>query len=377
MARDWQDMHILLLSGRALQFTLCICFGTYTWEFLTSLPFDWAVFTGKLRFSLAVVPYMIARYMLLLALIAALRAINVFEPIDCVAWYHLVYSTGHICVAMASLLLLLRVIAITERNKYVMIFLGPFFLAQCGTLVHVSIAVRSVAFPAIYACGAGNTVAGRGNTWVSLAFDTACTVVMLIALLQTPGRGFWKLLGLIYFVVATVSHLIVAVFLVLNLNDAINTIPQAIAVMALVICSTRLYRDLTQYRTESTDYHDASIRGTRLEFVKSDFTDASVDPVSRTGPRQTGLGHGSGKKTYPDDYDIEIAITEDERERKVHPILRENRSDGDISVVTVANIGEFSSRDHSYTVDNGIHIPVVFPPDSKTGVLQTTPVHGS
>ncbi|KAH7102362.1 hypothetical protein BKA62DRAFT_769793 [Auriculariales sp. MPI-PUGE-AT-0066] len=374
MVRDWQDPTTLLLSGRAFEFTVCICSGTYLWEFFTSLSFDWAIFTGKFKFRLSVVPYMIARYMLLLALMAGIRVVNVFEPINCVAWNHLVYLTAHICVAMGSVLLLLRVFAITEYNIYIVIFLGLFYFAECGMLLHTAIVVESMPFPAIYACGAVNTVASLGNMWVALSFDTACTVIMLVALLRTPGGGFWKFLvqqGFIYFVVTTVCYLVCVIFLMLNLNDAINELPQTVAVTILIICATRMYRDLAYYSKESTEYPDTSTRAGQLIGSWAFSTGLSTSTV-----KPSTIDFRKADR-YNKDYDVEMAPVDDERGFKNHTNLRDTRSEGDVSVITEANIGEFDSRDGSYTVDNGINLPIVFPPGSRTGVLKTTPARNS
>ncbi|KAH7108511.1 hypothetical protein BKA62DRAFT_24336 [Auriculariales sp. MPI-PUGE-AT-0066] len=390
---DWREPNTLLLSGRAFELIVCIAFGVYLWEFLSSLPFDWAHFSGKIKFRLPLIPYMIARYVLLLALIAGLRVINVFEPIDCQAWNHIVYATAHLCIAMASLLLVLRVVAITERNRYVMAFLGTFYLANCGMLLHGVIVAQSIYFPPLYACAALNTVASRANMWVALSFDTSCTGILMYSLLRTPGGGFWKFLvqqGVIYFLITTGCYLICVIFLMLDLNDALNELPQTIALTSMVICATRMYRDLAQYDHNSTQYYlnETSTAGTRLQFPNistpaasrpfaSSFSNSPATP-SRASITIDFRKPGEPKAdNYSKGYvDLEMSNVDEEKTFKNRAKLEATRSEGAISVATGPGIGTFGSCVGTFTVDNGVTASGVFPADSETCTIKSaTPLY--
>ncbi|KZV80296.1 hypothetical protein EXIGLDRAFT_781163 [Exidia glandulosa HHB12029] len=203
--------------------------STRRWEFLVSFWFDKEFFTGKRPFRWTFIVYFLARYLILLGLIAGVRITNAFQPINCVVWNYLVYSCAHACFACASLLLLLRVFAIGQWNRWITIPLGAFYLANVGTLVHTVAMTESEYKAELFLCGASNTVASRINVFTSFVFDLTCLITMLTLLMRERGLGIWKFLvqqGVVYFMVATALYLFSSIFLILNLNDAMNEIPQ-------------------------------------------------------------------------------------------------------------------------------------------------------
>ncbi|EJD51610.1 hypothetical protein AURDEDRAFT_111723 [Auricularia subglabra TFB-10046 SS5] len=325
---NWQDPVTLLLCARAFEILTSICFGLYLWEFLVSFPFDWEHFTLRRPFRWTFCIYFLARYLILLGLIAGVRISNVLNPIDCDTWNHLVYASAHGCFVFSSLLLLMRVTAIAGRNMWLSLFLGTFYLGNVGTLVHgislLFMAVhvpdlsrrsdggtwlrcstmlhsshehpqaKAVYIPQLFLCGAANTVASRINVFTSFAFDLTCLITMLVLLMRTHGGDLWTFLvaqGIMYFVVTAVSYLIPAIFLVLNLN-----------VTSMAICATRMYRHLSTFDTHNGEAFSLSGPSVRVA--------AGTWPP----PRPTGIVGGVS---------IDVQITRDidlesqDRDRKV------------------------------------------------------------
>lgn len=301
----WQDPVTLLLCARAFEIFTSICFGLYLWEFLVSFPFDWEHFTLRRPFRWTFCIYFLARYLILLGLIAGVRISNVLNPIDCDTWNHLVYASAHGCFAFSSLLLLMRVTAIAGRNMWLSLFLGTFYLGNVGTLVHGVTVAKAVYIPQLFLCGAANTVASRINVFTSFAFDLTCLITMLVLLMRTHGGDLWTFLvnqGIMYFIVTAVSYLIPAILLVLNLNDAMNEIPQVAAVTSMAICATRMYRHLSTFDTHNGEAFSLSGPSVRVA--------AGTWPP----PRPTGIVGGVS---------IDVQITRDidlesqDRDRKV------------------------------------------------------------
>ncbi|KZV85085.1 hypothetical protein EXIGLDRAFT_265553 [Exidia glandulosa HHB12029] len=302
---SWKDPETVFLCARAFEFIVAFAFGVYIWEFLITLPFDFQFFLRKRPFRWTFVAYALTRYLMLLALIAAIRMSNVLTPVNCTTWNRIVYTCAHACFALASLLLFLRVVAISDRNIYIILFLGAFYLANLGTLIHGATLSRAIFVPELWLCGATNTVASRVNVWMSFGFDLACLAIMLTVLLRAPGGGLWRLLvnqGTIYFIVATLSYLLPAIFLALDLNDAMNEIPQTISLVTMVICASRMYRTLSTFDpTSDTRTFVGSGLVLTLPTLSTETRRHSRMPSAPSTQFNFGhnphLGHGHGRES--------------------------------------------------------------------------------
>ncbi|KZV97139.1 hypothetical protein EXIGLDRAFT_764734 [Exidia glandulosa HHB12029] len=254
---SWKDPETVFLCARAFEFIVAFAFGVYIWEFLITLPFDFQFFLRKRPFRWTFVAYALTRYLMLLALIAAIRMSNVLTPVNC---------TDRLCA---------------------------FYLANLGTLIHGATLSRAIFVPELWLCGATNTVASRVNVWMSFGFDLACLAIMLTVLLRAPGGGLWRLLvnqGTVYFIVATLSYLLPAIFLALDLNDAMNEIPQTISLVTMVICASRMYRTLSTFdpTSDTRTFVTETRRHSRMPSAPSTQFNFGHNPH---------LGHGHGRES--------------------------------------------------------------------------------
>jgi len=246
---DWQNPETLLLSARAFVLFCHVVFGIYLWEFLISLDFDWAFWTGKEKWRWTYVPYFLTRYTALAALILAVRITNALSPMDCQPWAYAIYSLAHTSLGFASLLLLLRVVAVSGKNLLVMIFLGVFYLVNWAFLIRgITLAKGEAVYLAtLQTCGVLHTRAHQTNVYITFGFDLACSVLLIVFLMRNRGSGLWRTLltqGIVYFLLATLSYLMSGIFLTINLNDPINVIPEVACMATMSICATRMYRAL-------------------------------------------------------------------------------------------------------------------------------------
>ncbi|EJD36018.1 hypothetical protein AURDEDRAFT_154717 [Auricularia subglabra TFB-10046 SS5] len=247
---DWHDPVVIARCARLSIFFQDLCGGWYMWEFLISLRFDWEHVTGKHPFRWPQIAYFGARYLLMMSGLMAFRTSLAFGPVNCEAWYHGSYALAHVCVACGSLLLFLRVIAISGRNKLVIAMLCAFYIVQLLALINATVRIRAVYMPELLMCGVANSIVSRLNFFISFGFDFVCLCIVFWYLFAARGAGMWNLLfsqGVIYFIVVISAYMIPAILLILNLNDFMNEMLKVPSVVILIVCTTRMYRDLVVF----------------------------------------------------------------------------------------------------------------------------------
>ncbi|KZV87608.1 hypothetical protein EXIGLDRAFT_839834 [Exidia glandulosa HHB12029] len=248
---NWHDPVVELQCARLSLFFLHIVIGVYGWEFLVSLPFDWQHITRKRALRWTHVPYFVARYALLLAVLGGIRIANVPNPISiCTQWWRFMFATGHAAVMMSSLLLAMRAIAVAESNRWVIGCLTALWLAGGATMFHAAVTIRGVYIEQYSACGVTHIGQESVNFILTAVMDIACIVIMLFALLQRKGVGLWKLLvsqGILYFIVTLIAYIPSTILIMLDLNDAMSAMLLPLTLILLVISATRMYRNLLDY----------------------------------------------------------------------------------------------------------------------------------
>jgi len=240
----------MLLSTRAYVLICHLTFGLYLFEFITTLPFDWAFWTGKQKWRWSYVPYFGARYGALLAWILLLRITNVLAPIDCQPWLFAFLASSHVSMGFSSVLLLLRVVAVSGRHKVATPVLAVLCLGNWAGLIHGVTMGRGETMLQSdqYLCVFLNANMHLINVAVSFGFDLTCLLVMFLFLVRGhSGGSLWRTLvtqGINYFLTVTTGYLLATVFLKINLNDGINSTVQILLLGAMTMGATRMYRSL-------------------------------------------------------------------------------------------------------------------------------------
>ncbi|KAH9984314.1 hypothetical protein BJV74DRAFT_886472 [Russula compacta] len=239
--------------------------------------------------------YSITRLAALMAIILAFIGLDVTTRYSCQAWVTLGFFSGFLSIAAASLLIVIRVIAIWSRNKVVVaIAAGVWainvsvmirgksfslllweFLISMILLLHLQ--VRSAWDPSQGGCFVFNIDSTKPTTIVILITDIVLLLIMLVGLLRLrrqSGGAFgiasilWKQ-GLIWLLLATIVEVPPNVFIILNLNEPLDMIFLHSSVIAMSIAATRMYRSLADSVSGSTEV---------LPFVSSlAFTTVRVD----------------------------------------------------------------------------------------------------
>ncbi|CAL1708517.1 unnamed protein product [Somion occarium] len=185
--------------------------GLYFWEFFTSLDFDWTFLTGKRRLKWPTVVYFLNRYCFLAALISLMYAqdITTTVQIDCRVVYDIVQVTGNMSVGLSSMTFALRTAAI-----YGLLFCK---LANSGSTGYR----EKVA-----------SIYKLETKLISRMAQKSQTVTMLF-------RD-----GLIYYIVALLGNVLVAVFELLDIDPIFDVMFNMPSIAIMTIAATRAVRNL-------------------------------------------------------------------------------------------------------------------------------------
>ncbi|OCH89496.1 hypothetical protein OBBRIDRAFT_888347 [Obba rivulosa] len=245
---DWQDPNVIAADGTTLIRLTHAVAGLYTWEWVTTLDFEWSVFTGKRPWKWPTFLYLSSRYCVLVAIISQLIIFNVTHEINCTALERAIEGFAFVAMDSASALIALRAFAFWRRNYYVLTVIIAAFMANVGIQIHDMVVATSSWDSSANSCILQNTSRMRLQLIATFATDVVLLVTMLSGLiLRRTYCGLYQLLlsqGLLWAVIATLSYIPPVLLSSLNLNGIMNLMTPTVAYVTLVICATRMHRDL-------------------------------------------------------------------------------------------------------------------------------------
>ncbi|KAH9954863.1 hypothetical protein BC827DRAFT_1272185 [Russula dissimulans] len=280
--------------------------GLYIWEFVTTLDYEWSVIQKRRPYRWTIWLYSITRVSTLVALIINMIGFDVDRQINCQLWviFELIFS--YLAFASASLLIVLRVIAVWNRNKIVSVISLAIWATNVGFLIHgehhkgeLSIPptcildhlgltpypqLQGVWSPLTSTCLVPNTTASELNIIVSLITDTLLLIIMLIGLFRwrleegntsSFGRLLWTQ-GIIWLFLATIAYVPPVVVIALDLNAPFNLMFQTPALITMSIAATRLYRSLSDFNNRGSSISS--------DFQKSGSSTTETHPHIRVAP---------------------------------------------------------------------------------------------
>ncbi|KAH9054898.1 hypothetical protein EDB87DRAFT_1567925, partial [Lactarius vividus] len=189
--------------------------GIYIWEWVSTVQFEWEVFTGRRRFRWSFVAYELCRTLCLASIITIIAGFNLTHHFNCEAWFRALLVFSYFGIAFSSLLILLRGVAIWGRSLTVLVFTASVWLCNIGTATY-SVRQGSVVWvPAINACLITQTARFRWGITVNFITDVILLTVMFAGVLNKRNTtGLWKVLyiqGLSWIFVAALSEILPAV----------------------------------------------------------------------------------------------------------------------------------------------------------------------
>ncbi|KZV76808.1 hypothetical protein PENSPDRAFT_679826 [Peniophora sp. CONT] len=223
--------------------TLHICIGVAVWEYSSTFDYEWDVFRGKRRYLWSIWVYSGCRLAMLLCFLLLVVQQNGWLTQHCTAFYIAALGSSYVSLGLASLLIVLRTVAVWERRKSVM------FIAYSVWVVSVAFNIRDLTFlrayfsPDYQSCIAYDTHEFVLNTAGILGSDALLLLLMLIGILRMREArrfGIARFLfrqGVVWLALAMLVEVPVLAFAVLHLNDPLTSILQPIEVVSLSVMS--------------------------------------------------------------------------------------------------------------------------------------------
>ncbi|KAH9019174.1 hypothetical protein EDB85DRAFT_583104 [Lactarius pseudohatsudake] len=242
---DWKSPTVIAAEYFALIKVCHVMAGILIWELVVYIGFEYSFLTGKRKFRSSFLLYLGARWFPLFAIIVILVGFDSANQINCQLF-------SYLSMISASALIGLRIAAIWGLNKIAISIAFIAWLVHAGFLIHSVVVLRAAWRGGV--CTITNPSQTRNNIPVTLVTDLVLLVLMLTGLLRWENArqrgGVWWLLytqGLAWMTTVVVAEALITVFILLNLNDAMNLMFQLPALLTLTICASRMYRGLADY----------------------------------------------------------------------------------------------------------------------------------
>ncbi|KAF8487264.1 hypothetical protein DFH94DRAFT_704549 [Russula ochroleuca] len=173
--------------------------GIFLWEFFTNLDFEWSFIRRRRRYRWTIWIYSLSRLATLAAVISNLVLLNLDTSPNCSFSTPVIFASfsAYLALAAASLLLVIRVIAIWNRNKVVIVVAttmwainGAFFIQGISQFRYVG-----------DHCKALSVEASKITMIVSFLTDVFLLIIMLVGLFRldchrhgalATGRFLWN-----------------------------------------------------------------------------------------------------------------------------------------------------------------------------------------
>ncbi|KAH9962366.1 hypothetical protein BC827DRAFT_1383527 [Russula dissimulans] len=295
--------------------------GLYIWEFITHLDYEWSIIRGHRPYRWTIWIYSTARLATLLAVIVnlVLRDVTILTPTSCRIWMIFQFVSplfvdllflirrhsvlpdlthfqvfAYMTFSLSSLLIVLRIIAIWNWNKFVMAFAVATWLTNASFLIEGTTQVRAEWVPDFPSDSCGPINVKGDKLWITamLVTDVALLFTMIIGLLRLRhhgggrfdlGRLLWK-----------------QVFIFLNLNGSFSFSPafqykilillqisvlfdhmfMMPSLITMSIAATRIYRSLADFVFHN-DVVNGSDNPPKIDHTISDIRWTNTIPVPR------------------------------------------------------------------------------------------------
>jgi len=308
--------------------------GIFLWEFFTTLDYEWSVIRGRRPYRWTIWIYSLTRVAGLMSVILNLVGMSVSTPFNCQLWIAFQLFFCYTSGAAGSLLIVLRIIAIWNRNRFVVVTALGLFGTNVAFFIQGNARIRAKWDDAKLACLNENTRINTLSLVVTVVTDISLLILMLVGLLRMryhAGSKFglsqllWKQ-GLLWLLLATAAEVPPAVFILLNLNDQFNILFQHPGLIIMAIAGTRMHRSLVDFATKTTDIYSAPeglqkrIR-TPSETKRVRATPTSISPMVYTDSEKLQTPQMSDQESCitmekrVDEKVIELSIVDSDMER--------------------------------------------------------------
>ncbi|KAH9988692.1 hypothetical protein BJV77DRAFT_730005 [Russula vinacea] len=256
---NFHDPTVVAIDNLATSKLWHVVNGLFLWEFFTTLDYEWSFIQGRRRYRWTIWIYSFSRMAALADVIT--RFVLLDTQVGCKLSEILALFPTYLAQAAASFLIVIRIVAIWNRNVIVIVIAiimwainGVFFIQGFSQLRYKRV------FPGGY-CTALNIGNAKTTVVASFITDIILLVIMLVGLFRleshrkgamATGRFLWNQ-GVIWLFLATFAGIVPTVFICLNLNEPLSTIFRYPWIITMTIASTRMYRGLDNFL--SSDIH--------------------------------------------------------------------------------------------------------------------------
>jgi hypothetical protein len=259
---NYRDPAVVAQDTLALSKLWHVVAGLYFWEFVTTLDYEWSVIQRRRQYRWTIWIYVTTRIATLMAVILCIISVNDTPQINCEVETIFQLIFGYLSIAAASLLIVLRILAIWNKQRVVVAIATGVWGINVIFLILAIVRVRGEWVSAMATCVAANIHVTKLNLIVTPVTDIILLLIMFIGLLHLGfhersafglGRLLWRQ-GLIWLLVATIAEVLPSVFICLNLNTPFNVMFQIPSMVTLSIAATRIHRGLVDYASGCTEH---------------------------------------------------------------------------------------------------------------------------
>jgi len=232
--------------------------GIFIWEFIVTLDYEWSVIRGRRPYRWTIWIYSLTRVATLASVVLNIYTIDVTH-INCQVTVGLQFVFAYLAFAASSLLIVLRIIAIWNRNRIIVAFATGVWGINITFLIQGVIRFRA-SWEINNEIGLGGCVfyldSIRLSTVVAFAADTILLLIMLFGLYRLRRHGHGGLMGLgrllwnqgvVWLLLVVATELTPTVFILLDLNQLLDLMFQVPWMIAMSIAATRMYRSLSDF----------------------------------------------------------------------------------------------------------------------------------
>jgi len=295
--------------------------GVYIWEFVTTLDYEWRVFRGRLPYRWTMWIYSFARVTALLSTIHSFVSMDVTTPINCQLW--VLFAVIFLCMSStaASLLIVIRTIAIWNRNKVVIAMAMAVWGTSIGFHIYNITKVHFAWLPVQQTCGPVKFDSGVLGFIPTISADMALFLIILAGLfvLRRQGGGtfglsrlIWRQ-GVMWLVLGSAAEVPPIIFTLSKLNDPLHTLFANPSLIVMVIAATRMHRSLVEYASGSTEVTREGRPMSSLVFSKTKRTEKAPTALERNEISMHSTSNQHRTRSKNDDDDSSTVISASER----------------------------------------------------------------
>ncbi|KAH9985022.1 hypothetical protein BJV77DRAFT_1162232 [Russula vinacea] len=134
--------------------------GIYFWELVTTLDYEWRVIRGHLPYRWSIWVYSLTRVTCLVGVIFTITIMDVTDPIPCQFWVSVITTSFCLSLSGATLLIVLRIIAIWVNNKVIMATVISLWVISVAFHLQDVVRYRSAWVPVLHSCLSAATKKG-------------------------------------------------------------------------------------------------------------------------------------------------------------------------------------------------------------------------